>query len=132
MPALDTNVLVRWLVQDDEQQTEQVAVLFQQTLRQSDRLFVPVTVALELEWVLRSRYRFAKDAVILALDSLLGAMELDFQHEPAVEWALWHYRRPGAPDFADCVHTALAEHTGHGPLLTLDRRAAKLDGARRV
>lgn len=130
MAALDTNTLVRWLVQDDATQTQRVATLLQQTLLESARLWVPITVALELEWVLRSRYRFDKAAVIAALDALLSARELDFQHEAAVEWALWHYRRPGAPDFADCTHAALARHAERGPLLTLDQKAAKLDGVR--
>lgn len=129
MAALDTNILVRWLVQDDAAQTTAVAALFAAQATDTMRWFVPVTVLLELEWVLRSRYRFDKTAVIHALDALLSTAELDLQHEAAIEQALWHYRPAGAPDFADCLHTALASHLGHGPLITLDQRAAKLQGA---
>lgn len=133
MAALDTNVLVRWLVQDDAAQAEAVAALFSAHAAQAapgDRLFVPVTVLLELEWVLRSRYRFDKSAFITTLDALLSTAELALQHDAAIEQALWHYRPAGAPDFADCLHTALASHVGQAPLITLDQQAAKLQGAR--
>lgn len=132
MAALDTNVLVRWLVVDDVGQAESVAVLFEQYLREKARLFVPVTVVLELEWVLRACYGFDKESVLAALDALLGVEELEFQQESAVEVALWHYRPGGAPDFADCVHLALVGESGHGPLLSFDRKAAKLDGVHRL
>ncbi len=58
--SLDTNVLVRLIVQDDEQQALVVAKLLARHAKKSESLFVAVTVMLELEWVLRSRYRFTK------------------------------------------------------------------------
>ncbi len=131
MAALDTNVLVRWLVVDDAGQAETVASMFDQYSRDRARLFVPVTVVLELEWVLRACYGFDKASVLAALDALLGVEEIEFQHESAVEVALWHYRPGGAPDFADCVHLALVSESARGPLLSFDRRTAKLDGVRR-
>ncbi|WP_068637220.1 type II toxin-antitoxin system VapC family toxin [Thauera butanivorans] len=131
MGALDTNVLVRWLVVDDAGQAEAVASMFDEYLRDRARLFVPVTVVLELEWVLRACYGFDKASVLAALDALLGVEEIEFQHESAVEVALWHYRPGGAPDFADCVHLALVSESARGPLLSFDRRTAKLDGVRR-
>ena len=54
MAALDTNVLVRWLVNDDAAQCARVARLFDDAIGQGVRLFVTTTVMLELEWVLRS------------------------------------------------------------------------------
>ncbi|MEO1003764.1 MAG: PIN domain-containing protein [Cyanobacteria bacterium J06638_7] len=56
----DTNVLVRLLVNDDPVQAEQAAVL----IDASAACFVPITVALELEWVLRGAYRLPREAVI--------------------------------------------------------------------
>jgi len=58
MAALDTNVLVRWLTDDDANQSAVVASLLEVAEKEEVRLFVPVTVILETEWVLRSRYRF--------------------------------------------------------------------------
>ena len=98
-------------------------------------LFVPVTVLLELEWVLRSRYGCGKDAVIGTVASLLSAAELRFESEQALEVALQMYR-DGAADFAGCLHlhVALAAQAAELPLWTFDRRAAAIaiGGARFV
>lgn len=132
MAALDTNVLVRWLVADDARQTAAADALVAAATEGDQRLFVPVTVLLELEWVLRSRYRFDKATVTRALDALMSVDELEFQDEPTLEQSLWHYRRAGAPDFADCLHVALAGQAHKGPLLTFDKAAAQLQGAELV
>jgi predicted nucleic-acid-binding protein len=92
-------------------------------------LFVPITVALELEWVLRSNFQVAKPDFISTLSQLLAATELSFQSEPALEVALARYRDSSA-DFSDCVHVALAAQAGEEPLWTFDKKAAKVDGAK--
>ena len=127
MPRLDTNVLVRWLVNDDAGQAATVRRLMA-SLPPGQPLLVPITVTLELEWVLRARYRFDKAAVLSAFDAVLETDELLFQHDGSVEWALRTYR-DGSADFADCLHTALAIWEEFSPLLTFDTRAARLRGA---
>jgi len=129
MAALETNVLVRWLTDDDAGQSTRVASLLKDKANNGERLFIPVTAMLELEWVLRSRYRFDKAVITSALDALLSVTELEFQTEPALEQALWLFKQAGAPDFADCLHVALVSQSGQGPLLTFDERASKLVGA---
>jgi len=132
MAALDTNLLVRWLVTDDAAQTAVAERLLTEAASREERLWVPVTVLLELEWVLRSRYGFDKAAITTALDALLSTTELDFQEEAAIEQALWHFRAAGVPDFADSLHVALSAAAGQGPLLTLDKKAGRLPGAQWV
>ena len=56
MPSLDTNLLVRLLVADDLPQLHAVESLIRSAVRRRQTLFVPITVVLELEWVLRARY----------------------------------------------------------------------------
>lgn len=129
MATLDTNVLVRFLVQDDTAQGKAAQTLIGRSLARGDDLFVPVTVVLELEWVLRSAFGFDKQAATAALFKLLGSFELDFESESAVEFALAAYER-GTADFADCLHTALARQANCAPMWTFDKRAARLDGAR--
>ncbi|MFT0533690.1 PIN domain-containing protein [Castellaniella hirudinis] len=128
MAALDTNVLVRWLVNDDARQSAAVLALLDTQCGQGQLLFVPITVVLETEWVLRSRYGFDRLSITAAFDALLCTAELEFQHEAALEQALWFFRRTGAPDFADCLHAALVGEAVQGPLLTFDKKAAKIDG----
>jgi predicted nucleic-acid-binding protein len=128
MPALDTNVLVRYVVKDDSGQLAAAKRLIARCVGEGQSLFVPVTVALELEWVLRASFGYDKDDVLLVLSNLFSAAELTFQSEQALEVALQLYREASA-DFADCVHIALAAEAGEQPLWTFDRGAAKVLGA---
>ena len=130
MAALDTNVLVRWLANDDVQQCAIVARLFDEAISKDERLLVTVTVMLEVEWVLRTRYQYDRRNVTAALNALLDVTELEFQTEPALEQALWLFKQTGSRDFADCLHIALASQTSQGPLLTFDERASRIEGAK--
>jgi predicted nucleic-acid-binding protein len=125
MAGLDTNVLVRWLVADDDAQTARVQALLESGRSAGEAFFVPTTVLLELEWVLRSRYGLDKPALLLALNALLETQELDIQAEPALEHAL-HLYRQGRAEFADCLHAGLCAAAGQAPLLTFDAVAARL------
>ena len=131
MPALDTNVLVRYIVRDDPAQLATAQRLIRKCVSEQQTLFVPVTVTLELEWVLRSSFEYDKDTTIGALSQLFSAAELSFESEQALEVALELYRN-GAADFADCLHIALAAQAGEPPLWTFDKRAAKLAGAQQL
>jgi len=128
VPTLDTNVLVRLLVGDDLRQAARVEALARDCTQTGESLFVPLSVVLELEWVLRSRYRFPKEAVLAALVSLLETREIAFQEEATVERALFFYRSRTA-DFAECLHLGCALTHDQLPLLTFDQQAARLEGA---
>ena len=129
MASLDTNVLVRFLVRDDADQAAAATSLIRSAVRKGEPLFVPVTVLLELEWVLRSAFGFDKPAVLQALFGLLGSFELAFESEGAIELALAQYERSAA-DFSDGLHVALAQQANQSPLWTFDKAAARLDGAK--
>ena len=129
MAALDTNVLVRFLVEDDAAQLAAARKLIRRCVAAGETLYIPVTVALELEWVLRASFGFAKQEVVDTLSQLLSAVDLSFESEGALEVALVHYSQ-GAADFSDCLHAALAGDAGEQPLWTFDKAAAKVQGAR--
>lgn len=131
MPALDTNALVRYVVGDDAAQLAAAKRLIRKCVSDGQTLFVPVTVTLELEWVLRASFEYAKDEVMQVLSSLFSATELTFESERALEVALQLYR-DGSADFADCLHVALAAQAGELPLWTFDKRAAKVNGAQAI
>lgn len=131
MAALDTNVLVRYLIQDDARQGFQARELVNGALTRGESLFIPITVLLELEWVLRANFEFAKDQIILVISSLLAARELVFESETSVEVALELFRQNKA-DFADCMHIALAHAAGESPLWTFDKAASKVNGAQLI
>ena len=131
MAALDTNVLVRYVVKDDSGQLAAAKRLIDRCVGEGLSLFVPVTVTLELEWVLRASFGYAKDAVMQVLSNLFSAAELDFESERALEVALQLYRE-GTADFADCLHIALSTEAGEQPLWTFDRSAARVIGAQLI
>lgn len=128
MPALDTNVLVRFLVEDDAAQLATARRLLRRTIAAGETLFIPVTVVVELEWVLRASFGFSKTDILRTMSQLLSSVELAFESEGAVELALVQYQE-GAADFSDCLHVALAAAAGEIPLWTFDRSAAKVAGA---
>ena len=127
MPGLDTNILVRWIVDDDPRQVLLVQRLFEEAHEQESPLFVASSVMLELEWVLRSRYEFDKATVLGAFNALLETQELEFQDEPALERALSFYRQSSA-DFADCMHAGQCGSAGRAPMVTFDEIASRLPG----
>lgn len=129
MPALDTNVLVRYVVQDDNTQFAAAKRLIGLCVAEGSPLFVPVTVTLELEWVLRSNFHYGKEDVLKVMSNLFSAAELSFESERALEVALQLFRK-GSADFADCLHIALATQAGAEPLWTFDKGAAKVNGAK--
>jgi predicted nucleic-acid-binding protein len=92
MPALDTNILIRYIVQDDTAQLNAAKKLITQCIENGLFLFVPVTVVLELEWVLRSNFEYKKEDVLQVLSSLFSAADLTFESEQALEAALQLYR----------------------------------------
>jgi predicted nucleic-acid-binding protein len=129
MAALDTNVLVRFLVQDDAAQLALASKLFKRSVEAGETLFVPITVSLELEWVLRSNFGFAKPQVLQTFAALLSTFEVRFEAETALEAALMAYGQ-GRADFSDCLHASLATQAGEAPLWTFDKAASKVEGAR--
>lgn len=127
MPALDTNVLVRYLVADDRKQFA-IAKNYIEKIASKDTLFVPLSVIVELEWVLRSLYELDKETILTTFNRLLETGELVFQNESSIEIALSLYADNNA-DFADCLHRASAHVSEREPLVTFDRKASRVTGA---
>lgn len=120
MRAIDTNILVRALVQDDARQSASAEALIG-----AHDIFIPVTVILELEWVLRSRYGFAPKRVAQALELVASLANVVVGERQAVLAATGKVEQGW--DFADALHHALSE--GCEDFVTLDadlaRRAAR-------
>ena len=130
MRAVDTNLLVRVLTRDDAGQVGGIDRLMDQADASGEVFFVPVTVVLELEWVLRSVYKRSKPQVLAALGALLKNASLAIEHHPAVELALDAIETGGGRiDFADALHIGISATAKHVPLLTFDQGWARLSGA---
>jgi len=125
MLGIDTNVLVRFLVRDDEGQFERTRRLIKREVGSEEDVFVSLLVLVETEWVLRSRYSLQKREVMEAISGLLDATEVQFEDEPAVEEALFIWK-DSAADFADCLIGAHHRRLGCRATATFDAKAVKL------
>lgn len=128
MIALDTNVLVRFLVQDDPLQAQLATNVIDQ-LTDDTQGFVSREVLIELVWVLERAYRLGRAEIAVALDGLLSATELDIEGSDEVAPALELYRNDGF-GFADLMIVAAARRAGANELVTFDRKAARLPRVR--
>lgn len=116
MRAVDTNVLVRALVRDDAAQAAKAEEILAR-----NEVFVPVTVMLELEWVLRSRYGFTAEKVAQALALLCAMPRVSVGEADAVRQAAASVAKGW--DFADALHHALSQ--GCEDFLSFDEQLIK-------
>jgi predicted nucleic-acid-binding protein len=126
--ALDTNVLLRFLVQDDPEQARLATEAIDQL---SDAVpgFISREVLVELVWVLERAYRLGRAEIADALDGLLASTELVIESANEAGPALELYRNDGF-GFADLMIAAAARRGGASELVTFDRKAARLPGVR--
>jgi predicted nucleic-acid-binding protein len=124
--ALDTNVLVRFLVQDDQ---ARIASEIIEQLTEETPGFVSREVLVELVWVLERAYRLARAEIAGAIDGLLASTELVVEGADAIGSALELYRNDGF-GFADLMIAAAARRAGASEVVTFDRKAARLPGVR--
>ena len=119
MIAIDTNVVVRLLTNDDPAQAARAADLLAR-----ERVLVPKTVLLETEWVLRYSYELPQPVVLAAFRKLLGLPQVAAEDATAIARALELYE--SGMDFADALHLASARDTT--AFATFDTRLAKRAG----
>ncbi|MBD2497859.1 PIN domain-containing protein [Nostoc sp. FACHB-280] len=104
MIGLDTNILVRYLTKDDEQQWQQASSLIQS----NQPCFIANIVLCELFWVLRgSNYGFRKEEIINTLESMLHSPAFEFENRSTIDQALQRYKQ-GKADFSDYLIGAIA------------------------
>ncbi len=127
MLGIDTNVLVRFLVRDDEAQFEKARKLIKREVAAGRRVFVNQLVLMETEWVLRSRYAVPKNQIIEAISGLLDATDVQFEDEPSIEEALFTWKDTAA-DFADCLIGVKNRRMGCKATVSFDVKASKLPG----
>ncbi len=124
MKGLDTNVLIRYLTQDDAAQARKVDRLVAAMVADGKRAFVNVIVLCEITWVLRSAYGFAKESLVLMLERMLSTPRLVLEDREVVRQALEQFRE-GRGDFSDCLIGARNRAAGCSDTATFDRNLGK-------
>jgi predicted nucleic-acid-binding protein len=126
MHAIDTNVLVRLLVRDDQRQLD-VAEKFI-----VKGAWVSHVVLVETLWVLDALYERSAEQMQAAVSLLLAHVDLTLQDADVVAAALGQFRAKPTLGFSDCLVLEIARKAGHMPLGTFDRQLGKVAGAQRL
>lgn len=128
MIGLDTNVVVRFLTDDDPVQSPLARALFD-SLTEGEPGFIGRETLVELFWVLRRAYRLKVSQVCDVIDELVSSLEIVVEAADDAVAATSAARASGA-DFADNLIVAAARRSGCAEVVTFDGRAARLEGAR--
>lgn len=109
MIAVDTNILARFYVNDPaDAESARQRPIARRILTESPQVFVPLTVILELEWVLRAFYGFAAKDFVRVVEHLLGLPNVSVEAWSRIADALaWHTE---GLDFADALHLVASSH----------------------
>jgi predicted nucleic-acid-binding protein len=131
MIGLDTNILVRLLVEDDPVQTVEAKHFIDSRCSPETPGFINCVVLAELVWVLDSVYRFRRAEIAAAIERLLHGRDRVVEYQDDVKDVLAEYRSGGI-DFTDAIIARINLARGCEATATFDRRAAKLKGFVRI
>lgn len=126
MTGLDTNVVIRYLTQDDTQQSARANALID-GLSEDAPGFIAREVLVEIVWVLERSYKARQSEIVAAIEGLLSARELIVEASDRAGHALALYRDDVA-GFADAMIALAAIEAGSSKLITFDRKAARIPG----
>jgi predicted nucleic-acid-binding protein len=124
MIAIDTNVLVRYLTQDDSEQAQIVNKLLEKYGGYPQSIFINNIVICELTWVLERGYKYSKSQIISVVRSIFSTLEFSFEHHNVLWLALEEYELKNI-DFSDSLISQLNKYYGCEKTFTFDKVAAK-------
>ena len=124
MKALDTNVIVRFLVRDDERQAQIVYRIFKQVESNKEVLFVPLLVVIETIWVLESVYEISRQEILESMHDLLLMPILEFEAKSAVQ-SFVSSAQETKIELSDLLIAHSSKFSGCNCVLTFDKRASK-------
>ena len=127
MIGLDTNVIVRYLVQDDAKQSAAATRFIERTLSPENPGFIASITLCEIAWVLAECYQADRRRIRTVIEGLLAARQLSVE-EPDVVWRALRAWDASAADFSDALTGEIVAARGGEKTLTFDRAAAKLPG----
>ena len=124
MIAIDTNILVRFLVGDDQKQSEKVYKIFKDTESKNDEIHVPILVIIELLWVLESVYEIERKDIISSLDQLILMPIFSFEHLSAIQEFVVDAKNNNY-DLSDLLIAHTAQNNKCSFIITFDKKASK-------
>ncbi|WP_026734643.1 PIN domain-containing protein [Fischerella sp. PCC 9605] len=129
MKGLDTNVIVRYLVQDDLEQWKLADEYIKQTKVSGEICFINNIVLCELVWVLKTSYKLNRSEISDVLEKILRADAFDFENREAAWWSVQQMKK-GKADFSDYLIGKLNEEAGCTETATFDAKLKGVEGFR--
>ena len=129
MKGLDTNVLVRYLVQDDLEQWKSAAEYIKRVKANGETCFINNIVLCELVWVLGTSYKFSRDEIINVLEKILRTSIFDFKDKSAA-WSAIQRMKQGKADFSDYLIGRLNQAAGCTETASFDIKLKGAEGFR--
>ena len=129
MIGIDTNILVRYLTQDDELQSYTAVRLIEKYAQHPRSIFINEIVMCELIWVLERGYKYNKEQIVKVIRQILSTEEFVFERQNVLWFALDQYSR-NKLDFSDALIGEVNKHLGCEVTCTFDHSATKVDGFR--
>ena len=127
MIGLDTNILIRYLTQDDRAQSAKATEILEHRLTKNNPGFVSVVVMVETAWVLDRAYGLTAQEIATAIERLLQVEVLAIENEQEVFTAMVALKQ-GRGSFADALIAELGARAGCTRTLTFDQKAIRLPG----
>ena len=124
MRGIDTNILVRFLVADDEYQAKTVYHIFKKAESNKEELFVPYVVMLELIWVLESVYEISRNDILDSISELLLMPIFEFEKLTALQEFI-PLAQKSKYDLSDLLIGISAKNSGCENVITFDKKASK-------
>ena len=124
MTGIDTNVLIRYITQDDPEQSPVATAFLEQECSKHNPGYVTHTVLCEITWVLGRAYNYDRTTVVSVVKQLLNSVELDIQLSD-LAWAALRDYQIGSADFPDYLIARTCNHAGCTQVVTFDSKAAK-------
>ena len=124
MVALDTNVIVRYIAQDDPLQSAAATRVFEEVITDENHGFITSIAMCETIWVLSRAYGQPREKLVQVIEALLKADKLEVEHRDLV-WGAMDDFRNGKADFSDYLIARIGKAQGASTTLSFDEKALK-------
>ena len=119
MIGLDTNIIIRYLTQDDPEQSKRAVLEIEKGLNAGEEFFIADIVLCELVWVLESAYEYNRQEIVPVLEKILRTKQFQFQNKDLLWQSLLYYQNKKG-DFADHLIGRVGHNAGCREILTFD------------
>ena len=125
MIGIDTNILVRYIANDDQEQSAIASKLLKQYSGKEKSIFINNIVVCELIWVLERGYKYSKEQIIKALKIILSSVEFEFENHKIIFLATLEYEK-NSTDFSDTLIGLINKKFDCIKTFSFDKEALKL------